>query len=399
MSDQTSAGDATAGPDPLVSLAFAMGWQMADLYRDPSSQAQVKPDDRGLPGAGSLPDGPRTELGIEQIQGGLHRLADRLSAAGAKAPSLDDVRAVFATGGADAVADELYRLHVQLITVLTAADFRLGKAYGVGRALSDTAHVTSPDDLKANWNAYRLNLLKEWLSDLDSALPPHAARGVGLSVARWEKWLGDHANPALGTVETGWTSLGEATRRRLVRQGRIWRSLLSAEKQGTDMLSTEHYVNAVGRALIHSRAIAINLVIKFREVVALAAALFVLGLVLALGSDDSARILAGIGAVVSALGVSWKTVGGGLVAIVKNLREPVWGGELDEAIGLAITSLPQPPRPEPRWYTRLVPKSERARRERARKEELDRRRRSSPAGPYESVDAPDGRPLERGSDA
>ena len=62
MSDQSSAGNATTtvdASDPLVSLAFAMGWQMADLYR------QAQPKDTMERDGGSLPDVGGFKGGLE----------------------------------------------------------------------------------------------------------------------------------------------------------------------------------------------------------------------------------------------------------------------------------------------------------------------------------------------
>src|ERR1700754_4031714 len=131
MSDQTSVSEPTAksgGPDPLVSLAFALGWQMADLYRDAAAQSNLelpRPDDTGLRGVGSLPRGKRTALGLGQLQAGLHQLEPRLPPAGARPPSLTDVRIVFATSEAAEIQSELRRFHEDLIAILSAADFRL----------------------------------------------------------------------------------------------------------------------------------------------------------------------------------------------------------------------------------------------------------------------------------
>src|SRR5215470_4954095 len=99
-----------AGPDPNVSIAFALGWQMADLYRWPAVQAPVerRPGAR-LPGAGNLVDGDFARMGIDQLAAGLHRLSDQLAAAGERAPSLSRLRVLFAGADLDKLKDELYR--------------------------------------------------------------------------------------------------------------------------------------------------------------------------------------------------------------------------------------------------------------------------------------------------
>src|SRR5437016_383802 len=91
---------ATSAPegseDPAVAVSFAPGWQMADLYRDPHHKRpdpSPPPDD--LPGISGLTESRRTDLGIRQIEAGLHRLSDRTSAAGLLAPSTKSLRQAF----------------------------------------------------------------------------------------------------------------------------------------------------------------------------------------------------------------------------------------------------------------------------------------------------------------
>jgi hypothetical protein len=402
MSDPSPAVAATtpvAGPDPLVSLAFAMGWQMADLYRNAGQTEGKPPDKNDLPGAGSLELKKRIALGIDQIQVGLHRLSARLTDGEAMAPSLTDVRVAFAKKyPGEEFKQELYRFHESLIAVLTAADFMLGKAYGLGRALSDTVHVEDYDQLDRRWNEHRLRTVVGWLADLDSAFPPHSARAVMLCLEHWELWLAPRGrNKALLWNEppkATWTDLGNTVRRRLLGQGRRWRALLSGEKQGTDMLSTDDYVNAAGRALNNARGLAGHVLWKFRELVVLIVALLVLGAVLALSSDETAKILAGAGAVLSGLGISWKTIGTSFTSVAEHLREPVWGSEVDQAIADAVTLLPGDvldPRSRKRRITdRLtesLTKKGRKRREKRleeRREDAELGRKYSPAGPGEA---------------
>src|SRR5450759_2243692 len=53
--------------DPQVSAAFALGWQMAELYR-PQRRRRVEAADDDLPGLGSLGDRDRIEILVDQVQ-------------------------------------------------------------------------------------------------------------------------------------------------------------------------------------------------------------------------------------------------------------------------------------------------------------------------------------------
>ena len=134
--------------DPGVAIAFAVGWQMAALYRDADRrQPDSHPIPSELPGLGSFTDSQRTEFGLRQIQSGLHRLSDRISAAGLTLPQTGPFRDAFegrpdpATGRLTELRGRLLELHVEILETFTAVDFRLGKAYGLGRGLADTAEV------------------------------------------------------------------------------------------------------------------------------------------------------------------------------------------------------------------------------------------------------------------
>src|SRR4051794_1704584 len=70
------------GPDPLVSVAFALGWQMAELYRpgQRTTRATAQPED--LPNLSAFDDAQLTELGLTQLHAGLNRLRERIEHSG-----------------------------------------------------------------------------------------------------------------------------------------------------------------------------------------------------------------------------------------------------------------------------------------------------------------------------
>jgi hypothetical protein len=376
MSDQSPASEGTTssadGPDPLVWLAFGMGWQMADLYRKAELEDPGLPPSETLPNVGGFTQRLWTALGIDQLQAGLHRLTPRLKKAGAAAPSLADLRVAFdGDDGLGAFKAQLWSFHIDLLTVLTAADFKLGKAYALGTALSDTVNPKNYAELDTRWKDSELAKVVAWLADLESAFPAHSARAVMLCIEHWELWLAPRTQEAFGDAAKT-DSLAYSVPRRLFGQGRAWRALLSGEKQGTDMLATDDYVNAASRALSHTRTVGVDLLWKFREIVALVLVLLVIGVVLAFASKETAKILAGVGAFVSALGISWKTLGTGFRTLAEHVKDPLWGAEVDEAIAVAITVLPNP-------LDEQLSKKDRVKRD----DEL--RRKYSPTGPDEAT--------------
>src|SRR6185369_16795863 len=118
-----------ATADPNVALAFSLGWQMAELGLPPGAPDASGDDE--APGLGGLEADQRLAILIAQVQAGLNRLREPLQRAGCTPIEVD---AALRRGDADASA--VRRLHAKILGELTAADFRLGKAFGLGAALA-----------------------------------------------------------------------------------------------------------------------------------------------------------------------------------------------------------------------------------------------------------------------
>jgi hypothetical protein len=313
-----------------VAQAFALGWQMAELNR-PQRVGPVKSTGDGLPELGSLDDAERIRILVEQIQAGITKLHDRFKESGLADPDASAVRDSLGQSPQDrstAVRD----LHLALLGSLTAADFRLGKAYGLGRAVADTCR--DPADrasLQRELETHRVAKLLRWLDDLSSALPPHAGHSVARSLERWRDWadqLGDDAQM-------------EGTLSALRRQGELWRALLSGEKRGTEMLEIDNYLDAARSLAARTRSVAGGVITRFPFLVVLIVGLFGGGVALLLSDTSSASIVAGAGGILASLGLTWKGIGGSLGQLVGKLEQPLWGAELDAAITQAITLLPE----------------------------------------------------------
>jgi hypothetical protein len=63
----------------------------------------------------------------------------------------------------EAIRRAILDLHIALLVDLTAADYRLGKAYGLGRALADTgASLRGEDEARRQTLAHALEPHRGW---------------------------------------------------------------------------------------------------------------------------------------------------------------------------------------------------------------------------------------------
>lgn len=325
---------ATETTDPHVSVAFALGWQMAEMYRPGRrySRHPAAPDD--LPGVGSLTPAELVELGLHQVEAALAKLKGPITDAGQDPAVIQSVLQALRTARDDAVRHStVLRLHVELLCRLTAADFRIGKAYGLGRALADTCrNPETLEDLQREFKRERIANVGGWIADLSSSFPPHAGHSVRQSLNRWADAV--EANPDL--VIAHLTKLLPLLRR----QGTLWRSLLSGEKLGKDALELSNYVRAAESVIVRMRGLAFHFVSRFRLAVVLTVALFAVGVALVAISSSATSVVAGIGTILASFGLTWKGVGGSLGRAAAKIEQPVWSAQLDIAIADAITLLP-----------------------------------------------------------
>jgi hypothetical protein len=255
----------SSAADQTVSAAFALGWHMSELQGEHSDSTQ-------LPGLSKLSKHGQLTLTVTQVMAGVNALKESVAGAGLDPIDLTDLKGLIQKQDDP---DPVHETHVYLLTELTAADPRLGKAYGLGRALADSCH--EPDDfdgLKKELNPYRIANLLRWLDDLASAFPPHAAHSVETSLTRWRdalyppnnvrsrggihpwtriRWWRErrHRPQPISDAETDQAQQAVKTLRR---QGELWRALLSGEKACSDMLEIDNYLDA-GKQLVHSMAV------------------------------------------------------------------------------------------------------------------------------------------------
>ena len=321
--------------DAHVAEAFTLGWQMAEMYQLLDATDSRGSSDGHLPGVSELTATERNRLGLTEIDAGLAKLGAAITSSGLALPASTALSSDIGTAAGDVAKREVVRkFHVQVLTILMAADFRFGKAYGLGRALSDTCLTpTNLDSTRVALAHYTVENLRSWLDDLKSVLPPHAGGAVSHSLGEWSAWSQGQA-----------TSIPvDQTLARLRDQGRLWRSLLSGEKAATDMLTADDYINAAGVLLRETGALARRFIRKHPFFVALVILLFGGGIALMLDLKTTASIAAGLSGVIASIGLGWKAIGSSLGKALGNAERPLWGAALDDRVTFAITALPGQP--------------------------------------------------------
>jgi hypothetical protein len=386
-------GRADAARDGVIS-AFVLGWHVAELFHTPLPRSMQRRRARSarLVGMGELDPLSRARLLLAQVRADLER-AWRFDDSGQPPPDLDPVQSLLQAevrqpGQLQAAVAEL---HQQLLVTLTAADFRLGKAYGLGRALAETVllpDAKNPETFQQVFARYRLANLLGWLADLKSAFPPHAAEAVRGSLQTWVAWTEaptlrlalDGQRPAMGAeaesqplggaraptvripppvrsafrsrrarhprqlptrpVDWGSAADRESIIRALRRQGQLWQALLSGEKDGVDLLSTDDYLLAADQLLGHIRRLMLDLLRRFWIAAVTVTAVLAAALVTVFTVRVASSVLAAVLAAAGAIGLSWKGAASGLGRVLAQAQRPLWESELDVAVANAVTAMP-----------------------------------------------------------
>ncbi|HEY1919256.1 MAG TPA: hypothetical protein VGH27_27110 [Streptosporangiaceae bacterium] len=333
---------AAVTPDAAaVTTSFAFGWQMARLFTGPLSSTAEPQLAEDLPGLSGLPAAELVRLGLAQADVALGRLKAFLG--DAALPGTDAVRAETAKSPPDraAIRAAILALHVAVLVQLTAADYRLGKAYGLGRALADTCSPAQGDETKRrqalahHLDPYRAQVIAGWLDDLKTVLPVHASQGVADSLQRWESWA-----EATGVATLDPAAVNSTTHV-LHRCGQRWRALLSGEKAATDLLETGDYVSAARGTLASAAAIARALALRLWAPLAMATALVGIGIWLIIANNGTAQVLAGLGTIVGGLGITWRSAAGSAGHLSVDLVRPLWEAQIDAAVAARLTPAPQ----------------------------------------------------------
>jgi hypothetical protein len=324
--------------DAGVCAAVALGWQVAQLFHLPVHHGPAEDPRRGehdhLPGLARFPCASRSKWLGEQIQSQMKTLLD--TPPQAVLDSMTNVLTALADSHRRSVTtlDAIFTLHCKLLEALTVADFRLGKAYGLGRAMAETALLPAAADTdeqtKKQFQSVltdgRLAVITDWLADLKTLLPAHTAYAVSRSLQNWAQWA--HGPRADGD----WKAAHPA----IQVQGRIWRQLLTGEKAARDILKLSDYHAAGVR-------VAKRVITRFWWVIALAA--FLIAGVIFVGSylhniPPSILLVGDIAWLAGALGISLKGIGALLGTGLKDVEGWIWQVELDGSVAAAAAHLP-----------------------------------------------------------
>jgi hypothetical protein len=317
--------------DARVCAAVALGWQVATLYHSPPPRGPVGDPARGdrLPGRSGFTPATQSKWLGEQIATGA---ADLLAG---PPPVLQDaltaVRACLEKDDPDRTItlDAVFVVHCRLLEALSVADFRLGKAYGLGRALAETALVPAAagdsqaaEKFRDLLDAGRLTTIKNWLVALKTMLPDHTAYAVSRGLDEWQRWASEPR------VAADW----EDARANMRIQGYLWRELLTGEKAGKDMLNASGYLAAAFQ--VARRAWWLFLAM------AVIAAGVVLIVLLVPGLSATVRLAVTLAWFGATLAAGLKAAGPLIGSAVEGAEGWLWQTELDESIATAATRMP-----------------------------------------------------------
>ena len=325
----TPPADHLAAGDPRVLVAFRLGWHMAELYHahfapraaDELERSKVE---GGLAGVGSLDRADRARLLHGQIDVETRLLEQVATVVHVELPRLEE--------GED--QSGIAAAHKKFLIALTSLDFRLGKAYGLARALAETVLLPGeekPGSYEEKFMHGRIEVLRSWLADLSSAFPAHAAFAVRHGLREWSVWITE-GRPSRHQQ-------GDLTRA-LRDQGRLWRALLSGERNAADLLSPADYTQ-VARRLVHQlRELTGSFLRDWWWLVLLVLAILAGGTVAFFTLSGPIRSVSAVLTVVTTLGISWKAVGATVGRAFSQAEQSLYRKEVEEAIATAATRLP-----------------------------------------------------------
>lgn len=315
-----------------VAAAITLGWYVGALAHPGQPRLTAAAARGDLGPAAAITDGQVVDLCGSHAKVAFAKLADLVTKATLSLPA-EPLEECLAAADADARRNAAADLDSKAFSALSATDMRLGKAYAVGRALLTLTSRPDPEvTLRGHLTGPAVAPVVAAIDDLGSALAPHAGHSVRASIHEWRASIETRSQVAPEKPET-WLLLA--------RQGELWRSLLSGEKSGTDMLEIEDYLDAAERLSRRMRKLAATVLKRFWLLVVAIVALFGGGVALIVVTDTDAAVVAGAGTIVASLGLTWRGLGRSLGTLAAKLERPLWGAELDVAITEAITLLPR----------------------------------------------------------
>lgn len=392
--------DGQSGND-LAQQAFVLGWHLTELYHfdrvraDPELQATAsgrpRPATRrprttsdpggaaenasnqtavevaeavlrdSLPGLGNLGASERQSILLRQVRQDLKQPG--MWTATPDGPTEADLDArIAATASAsdsDAFRLEIAQIHEVLLSGLTVSDFRLGKSYGLGQALAETAilpcTVASRQSLpkactsKEAGDAFKMALerqfdggrvftMQSWLLDLRDSFSQYGADAVANTLGGWALWT---VRPTIGESEpVDWASeeAVERVEESLRRQGDVWRGLLSGEKDPKNIAGASYYFAAVASVVRQIAGLAVRFLgttIGLLLFLVVAVTLVALYFASTAKNGNSTGVLASVIALLSALGITTGSVGAAVKQSWSKAEQPLWNAEVASAVANA----------------------------------------------------------------
>ena len=321
-----------------VQQAFVLGWHIAQLYNLPAG-ARADVVAGTLPGIDALNETARDRLQFAIVESGLAALCPQLCPPHEATVAVASAVAAVGAPRTDLSA-KVCALHVDVLTALSAADFRLGKSYSLGRALAEIALLpaTGADDAFRNsldlvLGDSRVTQIVGWLSALKTLFPPHAAYAASRTLQMWQT---DSRNCDVPDIADA--------RRALTAQGQVWLSMLSGEKNPTDMLKEDDYVQAADALGRRFRILAGHFVKHYWWALLILAgvvAATITAVAVGAGLSGGAKLAADIAALAAALGITAKSATASISKVATHVEEPLWQSEVDESVAIAASRLPQ----------------------------------------------------------
>jgi hypothetical protein len=326
--------------------ALELGWHIAELYHWPAGLETEESSsiESRLPRQSDLSPRAQARLLSQQIGAAAKRIISP-----AQDPVTQSIAAVSSLltndnkPSIENLRQDASTLHRQILQAITIQSSVLSKAYSLGQTLAEISLVAgtgTSTDMELVKNFFSTPTIRPvylWLSELKSLLPPHAAYAVSRTLEDWRIWVTSKAEPQL-------TSGAEA----MVAQGRVWRELLTGEKNATDLLNIGNYLRAAQE--IFARVLAS--VKRYWYLICIIAAVVagVCAFIIELDHvSTTTKFIANFVWLAGVFGLSVKGFGNLLGTALKNAEGWLWQGELDESVAEAAAHLP--PRVE---YKRLT---------------------------------------------
>jgi hypothetical protein len=336
---------ATAVPDAddvdrnAGATAFALGWQMAQLFGPLQQPRPPLPSDH-LPSIDEYDTPARIDLGFDELKSLLKR---------AKLPDLARHAREEAWKHADPAHRRiaLRRLHFDILDAMDCEDERQAASYQLGRALSDACwfpdtghelHEGRPrvDILFDQFSRSRLAALQGWLGQM-SSLAPQSAPIVSRSLQNWSDWIDANVR----ALKRDWSAHEAAVVAALRNQGNAWHRLLSSEYTDRGQPPMGAWIHAGESVLRSTRAVIVKMVRWFWPVavviLAATAGLLYLSLHDAHGTARVWTTLVTLAGGISASGVGLRS---GATKLAGGLEQTAWQAATLDAQAWAVTWLP-----------------------------------------------------------